>query len=180
VRPSIGRDVFIAPTAVLIGDVRVADRANIWFGAVLRGDFSHIEIGEGSSIQDNTVIHCADELPTIVGRDVAVGHGAILEGCVVEDRALVGMGAILCQRSRLGAGAMLAAGAVLSERTEIGPGMLGAGVPAREKKELTGQAKSWTEFAAADYQQLRERYIHNLEEASATDADWRRAASRGR
>jgi carbonic anhydrase/acetyltransferase-like protein (isoleucine patch superfamily) len=75
---------------------------------------------------------------------------------------------------------MLAAGAVLSERAEIGAGMLGAGVPAREKKELTGSAKSWTEFAAADYQQLRERYIHNLEEASATDADWRRAASGGR
>ncbi len=180
VRPTIGRDVFIAPTAVLIGDVRVADRANIWFGAVLRGDFSYIEIGEGSSVQDNAVIHCADDLPTVIGRDVTVGHGAILEGCVVEDRGLVGMGAILCQRSRLGEGAMLAAGAVLSERTEIGPGMLGVGVPAREKKELTGSAKSWTEFAAADYQQLRERYIHNLEEASATDADWRRAASRGR
>jgi len=164
-RPSIGRDVFIAPTAVLIGDVRVADRANIWFGAVLRGDFSHIEIGEGSSIQDNTVIHCADDLPTIVGRDVTVGHGSILEGCVVEDGALVGMGSILCQRSHLGAGAMLAAGSVLSERSEIAAGMLGAGVPAREKKELTGSAKDWTEHAAAEYQQLRVRYLQNLENA---------------
>lgn len=179
-RPTIGRDVFIAPTAVLVGDVRVADRANIWFGTVLRGDFSYIEVGEGSSIQDNAVIHCADDLPTLVGRDVTVGHGAILEGCVVEDGALVGMGAILCQRSRLGAGAMLAAGAVLSERTEIGAGMLGAGVPAREKKELSGSAQGWTEHAAAEYQELRARYIHNLEEASATDADWRRAASGSR
>ncbi|HEY2603052.1 MAG TPA: gamma carbonic anhydrase family protein [Thermoleophilaceae bacterium] len=159
VRPTIGRDVFLAPTAVLIGDVRVADRANIWFGAVLRGDFSHIEIGEATSVQDNTVMHCAGELPTIVGREVTIGHGAILEGCVVEDRALVGMGAILCQRSRLGSGAMLAAGAVLSERTEIGAGMLGAGVPAREKKELSGSAKAWTEFATNDYQGLRMRYL---------------------
>src|SRR5690348_6820658 len=119
--PSIGADVWLAPTAVLIGDVRVADRANIWFGAVLRGDFSYIEIGEGSSIQDNSVIHCADDLPTLVGRDVIVGHGSILEGCVVEDGSLVGMGSILCQRSRLGAGAMLAAGSVLSERGEVAP-----------------------------------------------------------
>ena len=162
-RPSIGRDVFIAPTAVLIGDVRVGDRANIWFGAVLRGDFSHIEIGEGSSIQDNSVIHCADGLPTIVGRDVTVGHGSILEGCIVEDGALVGMGSILCQQSRLSAGAMLA-----------------AGVPAREKKELSGSAQGWTEHAAAEYQALRARYIDNLEETSATDADWRGAASGSR
>jgi len=157
VRPTIGRDVFIAPTAVLIGDVRVGDRANIWFGAVLRADFSHI-----------------------VGPSVIVGHGAILEGCVIEEGGLVGMGAIVCQRARLGAGAMLAAGAVLSERSEIAPGMLAAGVPASEKKELSGSAKGWTENAAAHYQELRERYIDNLEETSATDADWRRAASRGR
>jgi carbonic anhydrase/acetyltransferase-like protein (isoleucine patch superfamily) len=158
-RPSVGRDVFLAPTAVLIGDVRVGDRANIWFGAVLRGDFSHIEIGEGASIQDNVVIHCADELPTVLGRDVTIGHGSILEGCVVEDGAVVGMGSILCQRSRLGAGAMLAAGAVLSERSSISAGMLGAGVPAREKKELSGPAKGWTQHAAAEYQQLRARYL---------------------
>jgi carbonic anhydrase/acetyltransferase-like protein (isoleucine patch superfamily) len=180
VRPTIGHDVFIAPTAVLVGDVRVADRANIWFGAVLRGDVSYIEVGEGSSIQDNSVIHCASDLPTIVGRDVIVGHGAILEGCVVEEGAVVGMGAIVCQRARLGAGAMLAAGAVLSERTEVAPGMLAAGVPAAEKKQLSGSARGWTDNAAAHYQQLRERYIDNLEEASATDADWRRAAGRGR
>lgn len=164
-RPTIGSDVFIAPTAVLIGDVRVADRANIWFGAVLRGDFSHIEIGEGSSIQDNTVIHCAGDLPSIIGRDVTVGHGSILEGCIVEDGALVGMGSILCQRSQLGAGAMLAAGSVLSERSSVAPGMLAAGVPAREKKELSGSAKGWTEHAAAEYQQLRKRYLANLESA---------------
>jgi carbonic anhydrase/acetyltransferase-like protein (isoleucine patch superfamily) len=168
VRPTIGHDVFIAPTAVLIGNVRVAARVNIWFGAVLRGDFSHIEIGEGSSIQDNAVIHCADDLPTVVGRDVTVGHGSILEGCVVEDGALVGMGSILCQRSHLGAGAMLAAGSVLSERAEVAAGMLAAGVPAREKKELSGSSKGWTEHAAAEYQQLRARYIDNLENATLT------------
>jgi carbonic anhydrase/acetyltransferase-like protein (isoleucine patch superfamily) len=159
VRPTIGQGVFLAPTAVLIGDVRVGDRTSVWFGAVLRGDCSHIEVGEGCSIQDNVVIHCADELPTVIGRDVTVGHGAILEGCVVEDGALVGMGAILCQRAHVGAGAMLAAGAVLAERASLAPRTLGAGVPASEKKQLSGSAASWTEHAAGEYQQLRRRYL---------------------
>ena len=158
-RPSIGRDVFLAPTAVLIGDVRVGDRANIWFGAVLRGDYAHVEVSEGSSVQDNAVVHCASELPTVIGRRVVVGHGAMLEGCVVEDGGLVGMGAIVLQRARLGAGAVLAAGAVLSERREIGPGMLAAGVPAVEKKPLSGSAQTWTETAAAEYQSYRHRYL---------------------
>ena len=115
VRPTIGEDVWLAPTAVLVGDVRVGDRASIWFGAVLRGDSSSIAIGAGSSVQDNAVIHCAGDLPTVVGEGVIVGHAAMLEGCVIEDGAVVGMGAIVLQRARLGAGSMLAAGAVLSE-----------------------------------------------------------------
>jgi carbonic anhydrase/acetyltransferase-like protein (isoleucine patch superfamily) len=159
VRPTIGKDVWIAPTAVLVGDVRVGDNASIWFGAVLRGDSSHIEIGAGCSIQDNAVIHCADDLPTVIGEGVVVGHAALLEGCVIEDTALVGMGAIVLQRARLGAGSVLAAGAVLSERREVGPGMLAAGVPAVEKKELGGSAKGWIETAAAEYQVYRRRYL---------------------
>src|SRR3954468_13507083 len=93
VAPTIGRDVFLAPTAVLVGDVRIGDRATVWCGAVLRGDFSHVEVGAESSVQDNAVLHCATDLPTVVGARVTVGHGALLEGCVVEDGALVGMGA---------------------------------------------------------------------------------------
>ena len=159
VRPTIGEDVWIAPTAVLVGDVRVGDRASIWFGAVLRGDSTHIEIGAGASVQDNAVIHCAHDLPTVVGRDVIVGHSALLEGCVIEDGAVVGMGAIVLQRARLGAGAMLAAGAVLSERREVAPRTLAAGVPAAEKKELDGAAQRWAETAAAEYQEFRHRYL---------------------
>src|SRR4051794_35574894 len=102
IRPTIGEDVFLAPTATLIGDVRVGDRANIWFGAVLRGDNSYIEVGEGTSVQDNAVIHCAEDLPTIIGRDVLIGHAAMLEGCVIEPNALVGMGAIVLQRAHVG------------------------------------------------------------------------------
>ena len=159
IAPTIGEDVWLAPTAVLVGDVRVGDRANIWFGAVLRGDSSHIEIGAGCSIQDNAVIHCADDLPTIIGADVVVGHGAMLEGCVIEERALIGMGAIVLQRSRVGAGAMVAAGSVVVEGAEIPAGTLAAGAPAKVKKELAGSSSGWVERAAREYQELRLRYL---------------------
>jgi carbonic anhydrase/acetyltransferase-like protein (isoleucine patch superfamily) len=159
VAPTIGADVWLAPTAVLIGDVRVADRANVWFGAVLRGDESHITIGEETSVQDNAVLHCAEDLPTVVGRGVTIGHGALLEGCVVEDGAIVGMGAIVLQHARVEEGAMLAAGAVVPERATVSPRVLAAGVPAREKKPLSGSAERWTRTAADEYQELRRRYL---------------------
>ena len=157
--PTIGRDVWLAPNAVLVGDVHVGDNASIWFGAVLRGDSSAIHIGAGTSVQDNAVIHCAKDLPTVVGDDVIVGHGAMLEGCVIEDGAIVGMGAIVLQRARLGAGSMLAAGAVLAEGAEVAAGTLAAGVPAREKKPLSGSAQAWSETAAGEYQHYRRRYL---------------------
>ena len=176
--PTIGEDVFLAPTAVLVGDVRVGARANIWFGTVLRGDSSHIEIGAGCSIQDNAIIHCADDLPTVLGADVVVGHGAMLEGCAIEDGALIGMGAIVLQHAQVGAGAMVAAGTVVPERQQIGPRVLAAGVPARViKKELSGSALAWTGRAAAHYQELRERYLRTAvareENQRARDADRR-------
>ena len=159
VAPTVGGDVFLAPTAVLVGDVRVGDRANVWFGSVLRGDSSHIEIGERSSVQDNAVIHCAKGLPTIVGTSVTIGHGALLEGCVIEDEALIGMGAIVLQRARVRSGAMVAAGAVVPERFDVPAGVLVAGVPARVKKELSGSALGWTRTAADEYQDYRRRYM---------------------
>jgi len=170
VAPTIGEDVFLAPTAVLVGDVRVGDRTNIWFGTVLRGDVSRIEIGPGCSIQDNAVIHCAAELPTVIGTDVVVGHGAMLEGCTIEDRALIGMGAIVLQHARIGAGTMIAAGAVVPEREHIDPGVLAAGVPAHVKKELSGSALAWTGRAAAHYQELREQYMKTSRIRAVEDA----------
>jgi carbonic anhydrase/acetyltransferase-like protein (isoleucine patch superfamily) len=164
IAPTIGADVFLAPTAVLIGDVRVGDNASIWFGAVLRGDFSHVEIGARSSVQDNCVLHCAEELPTVVGERVIVGHGALLEGCAVADGAVIGMGAIALQRARVGVGAVLAAGAVLGEGAVVAPGTLAAGVPAREKKALSGSALRWSETAADEYDRLRARYLRGAAE----------------
>ncbi len=161
-RPRVDPDAFIAPTAVLIGDVEVGAGASVWFGAVLRGDEDAIRIGAGTNIQDNAIVHCAADLPTIVGENVTVGHQACLEGCVVEDGAVVGMGSIMLQRSRLGAGAMLAAGAVLQEGREVPAGYLAAGIPADVKKELSGSSARWVTRTAEHYQRSGRRFRDGL------------------
>lgn len=160
--PQVAADAFVAPTATLIGDVHVASEASVWFGAVLRGDFDRIEIGEGSCVQDNAVIHAASGLPTIVGKNVTVGHGALLEGCVIEDGALIAMGATVLQRARVGAGALIAAGSVVLEGNEIPPGVVAAGIPAVVKKRVDGSSQRWLETAADEYRQLRGRYLDEL------------------
>ena len=157
--PRVAEDAFIAPTAVLIGDVTIHAGASIWFGAVLRGDNSAIVIGAGSNVQDNCVIHCADDLPTIVGENVTVGHMAMLEGCVIGDGSLIGMGAVVLQRATVGANALVAAGAVVGEGAQIPDGVLAAGVPAKVKKELAGSSQRWVETAALEYQSQRLRYM---------------------
>lgn len=155
-------EAYIAPTAVLIGDVEVEKGASIWFGAVLRADEAVIRIGEGANVQDNAVIHCAENLPTVLERNATVGHSAQLEGCVVEEGALVGMGATMLQRSRLGKGAMLAAGAVLQEGVQIPAGHLAAGVPAVVKKQLGGSSDNWVGTSARHYQERAVRYRTEL------------------
>lgn len=161
-RPKVHPDAYIAPTAVLIGDVEVAAGASVWFGAVLRGDEAQIRIGEGANVQDNAVLHCAQDLPTLVERNASVGHSAQLEGCIVEEGAVVGMGATMLQRSRLGAGSMLAAGAVLTEGAEVPPGHMAAGVPATVKKALDGSSGSWVATAAKHYQDRAVTYRAKL------------------
>src|SRR5256885_5920995 len=161
-RPRVHRDAYIAPTAVLIGDVEIAAGASVWFGAVLRADEATIQVGEGANIQDNVVIHCAENLPTVIERNATVGHSAQLEGCVVGEGALVGMGSTMLQRSRLGAGSMLAAGAVLQEGAEIPPGHLAAGVPAKVKKALDGSSQEWVATAAQHYRDRVVRYRSGL------------------
>lgn len=161
-RPKVHPDAYIAPTAVLIGDVEIGANASIWFGAVLRGDEAPIKVGEGANVQDNAVLHVSADLPTIIERDATVGHSAQLEGCVVEEGALVGMGATMLKRSRLGAGAVLAAAALLQEGQEVPPGYLAAGVPAEVKKGLGGSSGEWVAIAAKHYQARAVRYRAGL------------------
>src|SRR5216683_546015 len=161
-RPNVHPDAYIAPTAVLIGDVVVEVGASVWFGAVLRGDEDQIRVGQGANVQDNAVLHCAEDLPTVLEPNASVGHSAQLEGCVVERGAVVGMGATMLQRSRLGAGSMLAAGAVLGEGKSVPAGHLAAGVPATVRKPLDGSSQSWVGTAAKHYQDRAVRYRANL------------------
>jgi carbonic anhydrase/acetyltransferase-like protein (isoleucine patch superfamily) len=160
--PRVHPDAYIAPTAVLIGEVEVGAGASVWFGAVLRGDEAAIQVNDGANVQDNAVIHCARGLPTIIERDASVGHSAQLEGCVVEAGAVVGMGATMLQRSRLGAGSLLAAGAVLGEGKTVPPGHLAAGVPATVKKPLDGSSGNWVGTTAQHYRDRAVAYREKL------------------
>jgi carbonic anhydrase/acetyltransferase-like protein (isoleucine patch superfamily) len=157
--PQVADDAFVAPTAVLIGDVVVEEGASVWFGAVLRGDFNQIVVGAGSSVQDNCVVHTTEDLPTTIGQNVTVGHLCLLEGCTIEDEAIIGMGSIVLNRAHLGRRVMLAAGSVVGEDGEIPSEVVAAGAPAEVKKELDGSSSEWIETAAREYQKLRLQYM---------------------
>lgn len=165
-RPAVHPDAYIAPTAVLIGDVEIGPGASVWFGAVLRADEAQIKVGAGANIQDNAVIHCAENLPTVIEENASVGHSAQLEGCIVEAGAVVGMGATMLQRSRLGRGSLLAAGAVLGEGSEVPAGHLAAGVPAVVKKPLEGSSSNWVGITAQHYRDRAVAYREKLRPTS--------------
>jgi carbonic anhydrase/acetyltransferase-like protein (isoleucine patch superfamily) len=122
---------FIAPGAVVLGDVTLGPRASVWYGAVLRGDVDAIVIGEATNIQDGCIVHVDAGRPARIGARVGVGHRAIVHGCTIEDDCLIGMGSVLLNGVRIGAGSVVAAGAVLPEDTTVPPGSLVVGVPAR-------------------------------------------------
>jgi carbonic anhydrase/acetyltransferase-like protein (isoleucine patch superfamily) len=157
-KPQVADDAFVAPTAVLIGDVIVESGASIWWGSVLRGDWNRITVGERSSVQDNCVIHCTVMGGTTVGADVTVGHGAILHGCTVEDGGLVGMNATVLDGAVVGKEAVVSAGSVVTPKTQVEPGMLWGGVPARSIKELSEQAKAQFKAGKEMYETLGRKY----------------------
>lgn len=157
--PKVHPSAFIAPTAVLIGDVEVGEESSIWFGAVLRGDNGPIRIGARTSIQDNAVLHVSEHGQTIVGDDVTVGHCAVMEDCRIERRALIGSNAVVLGGARVGEGTLVAAGSVVGERSEIPPGVLAAGAPAKVKKPLEGEAAKWIEISADEYVKLSRSYM---------------------
>lgn len=160
-RPTISASAFIAPNAVIIGDVTVGDNASIWYGAVIRGDFGHIEIGPGSNIQDNAVIHVNSNHDTILAAKVTVGHGAVLEGCDIGEGALIGMNATVLSGSNVGAGSLIAAGALVRERMLIPPGMLAAGLPAQVKGSLSDEQRRQLSHAAQHYLHAAESHRRN-------------------
>lgn len=156
--PSIDESAFIAETAVLTGKVTVKKNANIWYGAVLRGDMSSIEIGEDSNVQDNAVVHTGVKTPAVIGKGVTVGHGAIIHGATVGDNTLVGMGSIVLDGAVIGKNCIIGAGAVVTGGTEIPDGSLVLGTPAKVAKPVSLAQIAANKINAAAYVKLGKDY----------------------
>lgn len=139
IQPQIDPSAYIDPAAQVIGQVQVGARSSIWPCAVARGDVDWIRIGEETSIQDGTVLHCDEGSPLIIGNRVTVGHLAMLHGCTVEDGCVIGIGAIVLNRARIGHGSVVAAGALVAEGKEIPPGSMVMGVPGKVVRQVTAE-----------------------------------------
>jgi carbonic anhydrase/acetyltransferase-like protein (isoleucine patch superfamily) len=157
--PRIGENVFIAPNAMLIGDVTIEDGVSIWFGVVLRADQGQIIIKTGANVQDNSVLHTNEVGPTYVGENVTIGHSVSMEGCRIERNAVIGMNAVVLEGATVGEGAMVAANSVVGIGQQIPGGHLAAGAPAQVKKPLGGAAQKVVEEASVHYHELRDSYI---------------------
>jgi len=156
--PTVGRDVLLAPGSVLAGEVILGDDVSIWYGAVLRGDLAPVTIGAGSNVQDGAVLHVGDDSPCTVGRDVVVGHRAVLHGCRIEDACLIGMQATILDDAVIGAGSIVGAGALVTQETVIPPRSLVLGAPARVLRKLTEEDEARHRALAGKYVRLKENY----------------------
>ena len=157
-RPKIHESCFIAPTADVIGDVTVGENSSIWHRTVLRGDVNKIVVGANTNIQDGSIVHVADDYPTIIGDNVTIGHGAIVHGCTVKDGAFIGMGAIILDGAVIGEGALIGAGALVTEGKEIPPYSLAVGVPAKVVKKLSQEFIEMAKDRAIKYAKLANEY----------------------
>jgi carbonic anhydrase/acetyltransferase-like protein (isoleucine patch superfamily) len=162
--PVIDPTAFVAETAVIIGDVAIGPRANIWYGVVIRGDISHVRIGAETNIQENAVIHVdlndrgLGDCATVIGQRVTVGHGAILHGCRIGDDCLIGMGATVLSGAKVGGGSVVAAGALVREGQQIPERSMVMGMPAEVKRQLPEEALEKLRQSAAHYVELAEEY----------------------
>ena len=152
-KPVIHPSAFVAPGAVVRGEVHLAENSSVFYNAVLRGDRAPISIGEGTNIQDNCVVHVEYDLPVTVGKNVTVGHGAILHGCTVGDETLIGMGAIVLNGAQIGKSCLIGAGALVTQNAVIPDGCMAVGSPARVKRPLTPEEMDGLRQSAADYRQ---------------------------
>ncbi|OIQ88279.1 2,3,4,5-tetrahydropyridine-2,6-dicarboxylate N-acetyltransferase [mine drainage metagenome] len=164
IRPEVGRDVFVADTARVIGRVRLADASSVWFGAVLRGDNEPIEIGAGSNVQDGAVLHTDPGFPLSVGRGVTIGHQAMLHGCTVGDGSLIGIQAVVLNGARIGRNCLVGAGAVVTEGKEFPDGSLILGAPARVVRTLDAAQIEGLRANALTYVERAARFLVDLKE----------------
>jgi carbonic anhydrase/acetyltransferase-like protein (isoleucine patch superfamily) len=173
ISPTIGENVFIAPGAIVAGDVVLGDNASVWFNAVIRGDVAPIRVGAGTNVQDNAVLHVDHGQPCIVGDNVTIGHGAIVHGTTIADGVTVGMGSVVLSRSTVGEKAVIAAGAVVAEGAVVAPGALMVGIPAIEKRILDPERQEKMASNAAGYVRNAANFLATLEEieTESTDGD---------
>jgi len=157
-KPTLSNDVFIAPSASVIGDVRLGERSSVWYGCVLRGDINYIRIGRCTNVQDGTVIHLADDYPALVGDYVTIGHAAVVHACEVQDECLVGMNATILDGAVIGTRSIVAAGSLVPQGMEVPPGSLVAGVPARVRRNLSGQEQEGLKAWAEKYLEVAEAH----------------------
>src|SRR5208282_3907659 len=155
-----GTPLWCAPNATVIGKVTIGRDIGIWFGAVIRADKNRIVIGDRSNIQDNCVVHTSAGFPTTIGCDVSIGHGAILHGCTIRDRVLVGMGAIVLNGAVVGEDSLIGAGAVVTEGMQIPPGPVVLGVPGKVLRATTAAPRKHILENAQSYVRLGGEYAH--------------------
>ncbi len=152
--PQIGKDCFLAETAVVVGDVEMGDQCSIWFNAVIRGDVHYIKMGNKVNVQDGAVIHGTyQKSPTNIGNNVSIAHNAIVHGCTIEDNVLVGMGSIIMDDCVIHSNTIIAAGAVLTKGTVVESGSIYAGVPAKKVKDIS------EELISGEIERIANNYI---------------------
>lgn len=156
-----GTPLFVAGNATVIGDITVGNHVGIWFGAVIRADKDRIVIGDRSNIQDNCVVHTSKGFPVTIGNDVSIGHGAILHGCTINDKVLIGMGAIILNGAKIGNGSIIGAGTVVTEGKEIPPNSVVVGVPGKVVKQTDPDQQQHILNNAASYVELAREYVHH-------------------
>ena len=160
--PKVPESAFVEESAQVIGDVRLGERSSVWFNCVLRADINSITIGDDSNVQDGSVLHVQGDIPLVIGSRVTLGHNVTVHACTLEDRVLIGMGAVVLDRARIGEGSIVAAGAVVKMDTIVPPGSLVAGVPAKVVRQLTDADLElidhhWQNYVGYTAEYLKER-----------------------
>ncbi|MGC4104924.1 MAG: gamma carbonic anhydrase family protein [Thermomicrobiales bacterium] len=160
--PEIDESAFIAPGAVVIGNVTVGPESSVWFNTTLRGDIAPISVGVRSSVQDGTVVHVNMDAPTVIGDDVTVGHSALIHGTTIGNGSMIGMGAIVLSYSRIGSGVVVAAGALIPERMEVPDGAVMMGIPAKQRDSLSAEQQERIAGIGGRYVNVSRNYLADL------------------
>ncbi len=166
ISPTLGKQVYVDDSAVVIGDVVLGDDCSVWPMAVIRGDVNRIRIGQGSNIQDGTVVHVTHRYSAnleghavYIGDDVTIGHNVTVHGCTIEDRCLIGIGSTILDGAVIHTNVLLGAGSLVSEGKELESGYLYIGTPAKKVRKLTDEEMAWFEYSAKHYQNLKSDYL---------------------